>query len=398
MEMRERKGKRKNPRRWIMGFDFYAEYAIQSKEDIDQLTRGVGRYNEILNIFSRALVLSSAFDVSMKYFSDQKGRPEKINPVDYARSGEGNFPSGLKSLVHSYKNFDIAIECSLSQMDNLGFMKMPDMKGLPTGSWLLEFPVTLSKPFISRDDIPFYIIDNPVRKDKIFTVPFISPAAWKGNLRWVMMKSDIEPKTDDFDAFVSSRFHHTLLFGTERGLEEIPKGWVRYLDELCPEAAQIYKNKLQEHFQLNEGTLPHIRGMLHFYPTFWNYIDMGVINPHNRQTGAGTIPIHFETVPVGATGVFRLVYVPFYWLNFSDTERISHSLQDLSCVVMGLEGLMLTYGFSAKKSSGFGVIEDSWSPSASNITIVGLTDKPGQFGNFKELSCWVECMQKEAVK
>ncbi|HAG08085.1 MAG TPA: CRISPR-associated protein [Desulfotomaculum sp.] len=375
-----------------MGFDFYTEFAVQSRADVDQLTLGSGRYKEILDVSSRALLLSTV------RFPDQKGKPDKIDPKDYARSGERNIPSRLKLLVHSSKSFNLAINCSLSQMAVLDLMKRPALDGLPTGSWLLEFPVTLSKPFISRDDIPLYIIDNPVRKDKVFTVPFISPAAWKGNLRWVMMKSNIEPKTDDFDAFASSRFHHTLLFGTEKGLEEIPKGWVRYLDELCPEAAQIYKNKLQEHFQLNEGTLPHIRGMLHFYPAFWNRVDMEVINPHNRQTGAGTIPIHFETVPVGATGVFRLVYVPFYWLNFSDRERISHSLQDLGSVVKGLEELMLTYGFSAKKSSGFGVIKDNWNPSASNITIVGLTDKPGQFGNFKELSCLVECMQKEAVK
>jgi CRISPR-associated protein Cmr2 len=380
-----------------MGFDFYTEFVVQSRADVDQLTRGSGRYKEILDVFSRALLLSTVFSLSTR-FPDHQGKPDKINPKDYARSGERNILSGLKLLVHSSKSFNLAINCSLLQMAILDLTKRPALDGLPKGSWLLEFPVTLSKPFISRDDIPFYIIDNPVRKDKVFAVPFISAAAWKGNLRWVMMKIDLEPKTDDCDAFASSRFRHTLLFGTEKGLEEVPKGWVRYLDELCPEATKIYKNKLQKHFQLVEDALPHIRGMLHFYPTFWNYIDMGVINPHNRQTGAGTIPIHFETVPVGATGVFRLVYVPFYWLNFSDTERISHSLQDLSCVVMGLEGLMLTYGFSAKKSSGFGVIEDSWSPSASNITIVGLTDKPGQFGNFKELSCWVECMQKEAVK
>lgn len=380
-----------------MGFDFYTEFIVQLRADVDQLTRGSERYKEILDVFSRALLLSTVFGVSTR-FPDHQGEPDKIDPKDYARSGERNIPSGLKLLVHSSKSFNLAINCSLSQMAVLDLTKRPALDGLPAGSWLLEFPVTLSKPFISRDDIPFYIIDNPIRKDKVFTVPLISSAAWKGNLRWAMMKIDLEPKINECDAFASSRFRHTLLFGTEKGLEEVPKGWVRYLDELCPDAAQIYKNKLQNHFQLNGDMLPHIQGMLHFYPTFWNRVDMEVINPHNRQTGAGTKPIHFETVPVGATGAFRLVYVPFYWLNFSDTERISYSLQDLGCVVKGLRELMLTYGFSAKKSSGFGVVEDSWNPSASNITIVGLTDKPGQFGDFKGLSCLVECMQKEAVK
>jgi len=380
-----------------MGFDFYAEFAFQSRADVDQLTWGSDRYEEISDVFSRALPLSTVFSLPAgAKFPNDKGEPDKVDPKEYARTGERNFPSGLKSLVYSSKYFDQAIECSLSQMAILGLTRRPDLDVLPPGSWLLEFPLTLARPFISRDDIPLYIIDNPLRKDKVFAVPFVSAAAWKGNLRWAIMKVELEPKMSDPGAFAESRFRHFLLFGTEKGLEEKPESWIEYLDKLCRPGVQAYQNLIRGHFNREDVSSLHVQGMLYFYPTFWNKMDMEVINPHNRRTGAGTLPIHFETVPAGARGTFRLLYLPLHWLTLDNKKQIRHSLQDLGSIVRGLEALMLTYGFSAKKSSGFGIAKGYWNSSESYLKISGFEDKPAQFGSFTELSNLVSQMQKEA--
>ncbi|RMD65479.1 hypothetical protein D6833_02915, partial [Candidatus Parcubacteria bacterium] len=40
----------------------------------------------------------------------------------------------------------------------------PDLTIFPTGSWALQFTFTLRTPYLSRDDVDFYILDNPVKK------------------------------------------------------------------------------------------------------------------------------------------------------------------------------------------------------------------------------------------
>lgn len=77
-----------------------------------------------------------------------------------------------------------------------------------------------------------------------------------------------------------------------------------------------------------------------------------VINPHDRATRAGKLPIYFESVPAGAEGVFSLLYVPF-----DDVEQET-AQAELTLIAVAIKEMMLTYGFSAKKSSGFGEAED----------------------------------------
>ena len=285
--------------------------------------------------------------------------------------------------IGSNGNYDDYLQCKLSELDLLGINSPVDLSSLPKGSWVLEFPITLAKPFISKDDIPFYIIENPVRKDRVFGVPFVSAMAWKGNLRWTMMKVFLEPNASNPDEFAQIRFRYTLLFGTEKGWEETI-GWTKYLDKLCREAKEKYENMLKEKFNRKNAKDVHTQGMLYFYPTFWDKIDMLVINPHDRRTKTGKNPIYFEVVPAGAKGVFRLVYVPLYWFGLPENELIEKVIEDLKDVIAGVKEMMLTYGFSAKKSSGFGVIEDGWDKDESRLEMKGFYDIQ-RFGNFEEL-------------
>ncbi len=85
---------------------------------------------------------------------------------------------------------------------------------------------------------------------------------------------------------------------------------------------------------------------------------MEVINPHSRKTRAGTQPIYLECVPAGATGAFSLLYVPFDLIGQPEATIHQQAAEDLRIVAEGLQALFLTYGFSAKRTSGFGVAKD----------------------------------------
>lgn len=365
--------------------DFYANFQVETKEDVDTLTTGSGKYAEISDVHSRIMLLNTVFGVNDK-FPDRKGRLQ-TDPDVYAKVGGGDCASGLKALIHSNGNFNEHIECKLSELCLLNINSSIEISALPKGSWVIEFPITLAKPFISKDDVPLYIIENPVRKDKVFGVPFTSAMAWKGNLRWAMMKTHLEPKLNDTDNFAEIRLRHTLLFGTEKGLEEEPKGWASYLDGLCSKAKEAYRNKLKEEF--GKEDVPNLGGMLYFYSTLWDRIDMDVINPHDRKTKTGKNPIYFEVVPAGAKGFFRLVYAPFYHLGLQSDEKLKEEIvKDLREVIAGLKEMMLTYGFSAKKSSGYGVIKDRWDSESSKLVIKEITGAV-KFSDFGELTAKV---------
>ncbi|RKX73576.1 MAG: CRISPR-associated protein, partial [Spirochaetes bacterium] len=58
--------------------------------------------------------------------------------------------------------------------------------------------------------------------------------------------------------------------------------------------------------------------------------------------------------------MFRVLYVPFYYFQLKRNELKKEVFRDLRDVISGIKEMMLTYGFSAKKSSGYGIIEDGW--------------------------------------
>jgi CRISPR-associated protein Cmr2 len=359
----------------MMYHDFYAYYQIENEQSIDQLINGSGKYNDILDTYQKILLLSTAYS---------KGK----GVIDYAKSGNRRNRAGLIAILHSQKKYDQYIHGKLNEIKSLGIDSSIDITLLPKGSWILEFQLELEKPFLSKDDIPFYIIENPVKKDVVFGVPYTPATTWKGNLRWAMMKEFLEKKKDDPEEFAETRFRHTLLFGTEKGWEGTPKGWSEYLDRMCPDAKRIYRKKLTEMFEKNNDKPEdiHVEGMLHFYPTFWDRIDLMVINPHDRKTKTGKNPIYFEIVPEGAKGMFRLLYVPYYWLGDDDEKLKKKVWEDLSQVIAGVKAMMLKYGFSAKKTIGFGKARNNFN--TGRVEIKGFLSTR-EFSNFEELeSIW----------
>jgi len=185
---------------------------------------------------------------------------------------------------------------------------------LPPLSFLLRIPFRLQKPYLSKDERGFYLLDNPLRREKIFQTPMVAATSWKGALRVALWQ-------------LGYRADHPItlrLLGNPRESEEGQAG------------------------------------RLYFYSTFFDKIILEIINPHNRETGVGTKrgPILMECVPQGTTGNLVLLYVPFGPIEQSEADRRAELAQDLEVLTEGAQAMLTTYGFGAKTSSGFGTAED----------------------------------------
>src|SRR5690606_30482832 len=162
------------------------------------------------------------------------------------------------------------------------------VEGMQPGWLLIEVSFTLQSPWYSKDDRPFHVLDNPVRKDRVFGVPFMPAASWKGLLRWSCrmaagLREHLEQRDGKLDGWNDADWI-IHLFGNEKG-------------------------------EANEFQ----RGALVFYPTWFPRVGFEVINPHSRKKRAGTQPIYYEVVPAqyekdGANAdtkaILRLLYAP----------------------------------------------------------------------------------------
>jgi len=288
-----------------------------------------------------------------------------LNAREYVQIVHGQTDRKTKQLQRG--EFNRLIQDELNVLQKLG-IRTPGVgcfNHFPLGSWLLQFTFTLAKPWISKDDDPIYVAENvnPVRKDKVFKVPMMSAAAWKGLLRWTMMYTQLVLEKDDLsdDDFARKRFRLSLLFGDEKGEEPgSTKDFTGYLDLLKVSAKESFRQRIKGYF-LGDPTakeMPHHSGRLNFCPTFFDLIDVKVINPHSRKTKAGTHPIYFECVPAGARGTFSLLYVPFDLIGRPEAEIRQQAAEDLHIVAESLQAMFLTYGFSAKRTSGYGTAQD----------------------------------------
>lgn len=238
---------------------------------------------------------------------------------------------------------------------------------LPPLSFMLRVPFKLRKPYLSKEDRAFHILDNPVRKDKVFQTPMVASTSWKGALQSAMLQQfaewwcnlDQKDNRTHQKEFVARRVSLGRLFGTEKGFQNDEKK--PYLDNLGNDhLSRWYRRYIQR--QISSSGF--FSGRLYFYPTFFDKISLEVINPHNRKTGVGKNPILIESVPgrkqeeervegvEGAKGDLVILYVPF---GKVDKKQVA---QDLEWVTKGVCDLLTVYGFGAKTTSGFGVVED----------------------------------------
>lgn len=196
------------------------------------------------------------------------------------------------------------------------FTHLPDeaaLARLPLGSFLLRVDFRLVKPYLSRDDTDFYVVDNSVRKEWVSRLPMIAATSWKGALYGTMWRqAPVEKKQDN------------------------------------PQLARIFGD-----IRDNDNGQ---QGCLYFFPTFFRDYIIGaeVINPHERDTGLGIKPITLECVKSGAKGQLNLLYVNSYETEGNGQPK---SLSDLSGILDSVAKLLAVYGIGAKTSAGYGLCE-----------------------------------------
>ena len=215
-----------------------------------------------------------------------------------------------------------------SLLDMIQYPKI-DFSYLPGYSFTLQFTFTLEKPYISRDEKDFYIIDNPIRKDRVFGLPYVAPSSWKGSLRAALWQ--LEHKAEDDEM--------RRIFGNER--------------------AAMEQKKLRA-------------GRLHLFPTFFTKKSLEIINPHKRERRVGTGPILMESVPIGTSGLFTILYVPFDLVG-KEEKRIKEQVAvDIKLICKGLEAMFTDYGFGAKTSSGYGIVKPGLTDGVITLKAHGL--------------------------
>jgi len=213
--------------------------------------------------------------------------------------------------IYTERNNKIDCEKNLAEKMHLKIDEKI-LKILPPYSFIIEFEFALEKPYISKGDEKFTIIENSIKREKILGCPYIPGSTWKGCLRSALWQEGKKENNGQINR----------IFGNER------------------------QEKKQNEFH---------QGRLHFFPTFFSKFSFEVINPHDRKTRAGTMPILIECVPIGEKGKFSLLYVPFDLIGKDHEEIKKQILEDLSIVVEGLEAMFTKYGFGAKTSSGYGI-------------------------------------------
>ncbi len=196
--------------------------------------------------------------------------------------------------------------------DRIGaFLPQPDdLKGLPDGSWLLNLEFTLNKPFTSKSEIEFHEIQNPIVRDHLTGLPTVNPTTWKGHLAFAAQRESLEDHA------------RQRLFGTIRD----------------DESSQA--------------------GRLHFFPTFFvNETAREVITPLWRDTRTPARgPIDIEVIAAGQRAGFCLLYVP---RPKGPNWHSGQIAEDLLAASRAVGAMLLEYGFSAKKTSGWGVVADA---------------------------------------
>ncbi|AKB64524.1 RAMP superfamily CRISPR-associated protein [Methanosarcina mazei] len=201
---------------------------------------------------------------------------------------------------------------------------------LPSYSFVLKFMFKLKKPYISLDENDFYIIDNPLRKDKVLNLPFVAPSSWKGSLRNSLWQLNYDYENDKI----------RRIFGNERS----------------PNSEDIVLRM----------------GRLYFFPTFFSKKSLEIINPHNRESRVGTVPILMESVPQDTTGYFTLIYVPFDLIGCEENEIKKQVACDIQLISKGLKSMFTYYGFGAKTSSGYGTSYEDITDGTITLRVKGI--------------------------
>ncbi len=330
----------------------------------------------------------------LKQYKDENKLAGKLSQSKYKNNKTlKDFPlNWLKhEIIGSNKvfNFNGAIQ-SIQKIS--GIYENPDdlkkhINNLPKYSFAIWFKFKLQAPYFSKDDDEFYIIQNPVLKEKNFKVPMVRGSSWKGSLAHAFrelfndtdnrekiesflrifgagsesikaLESYISDKTKDLNK-LKEKLLEFILF--ELGLK-VDKTLIEKVKNLKTknDLLEFLKNQISKKLQNNQSQLPlefqtH-KGRAIFYPTYFDRLSIELINPHDRRKRAGTIPIHYEVVPKDTEGIFQLIYIPFDGVLKEDNKLEQEVSQDLKNLCEAIE-ILSDKGIGAKTKLGWGRFE-----------------------------------------
>ena len=283
-----------------MGFDFYAEYAVEDRGQVESLVKGEGAFAHFKDapwtVKAQALRTGIALDGDLGKF------------IKNGEDGAHAYPQVLDRDVVDYRQAVDLQKIFLPQDDK------KTLRGLPDGSCLIKSTLELTRPFYSKDDCEFYPMDNPLKRDWVFQIPYLAASGVKGLLRWAWQACYSDQKTDKEE----------LVFG--------------------PRSEKMDDNNARQ-------------GCLYIWPIFWKgTVKLEIINPQERETGAGSTPVRYETVQPGGQGELCLLLLN----RKQDRDFLNKIIPDfLKCLNIFLEG-----GLSAKRSADWGSVKSrSWKAS-----------------------------------
>ncbi|MDK2815336.1 MAG: CRISPR-associated protein Cmr2, partial [Thermoanaerobacter sp.] len=247
------------------------------------------------------------------------------------------------------------------------------------------------QPYFSKDDDEFYIIQNPILKEKVFKVPMIRGSGWKGSLAsafkdLINEEANLEKRKEIIDSYLR-------IFGAgsesikvvEDYLKENSKDLVKFKEKFLEfilfelgmkvdkdfigeikdknsyeELQAILQKKISEKLQKDNKNLTiefqtH-KGRAIFYPTYFDRLSLEVINPHDRRKRAGIQPIYYEVVPEGTEGFLQIIYIPFDGILKENEVLKSEAEKDLENLLLAIEKVS-QIGIGAKTKLGWGTFE-----------------------------------------
>lgn len=202
---------------------------------------------------------------------------------------------------------------------------------LPPGSARLLLTFTLETPLLTRDDTPFHLFDNPVRKDHVLQRPYLAAAtlkglavdayqrAFPGDRPWAELGADEPTRARRFREQDASALR---LFGSAEG------------NEAEAEPSQI--------------------GRLRWSAVWFEAVQYLVLNPQKSDTSSGSLPLQMEALAPGQTGHLELLYIPCRAEEIGDEAGIR---RDLARLLAALADWWPALGLGAKRLAGYGQIQ-----------------------------------------
>ncbi|WP_213698046.1 RAMP superfamily CRISPR-associated protein [Acetomicrobium sp.] len=305
-----------------MSFDYYTSL-VEMKGCPKQVNEG-------------GLASGFADRCTVTYSKAEIERADAENRERSANNGSDEQKQARDQKKQAEKRKNEARQCYMKRAAELELNLPPDLRfeldqaSLLHPTWFcIDVSFTLISPWHSKDDRPFHVLDNPVRKDRVFGVPFMPAASWKGLLRWACrMQAGLSDHLEKHDMKMD-------------GWKD--PSWIVHL----------FGNEKSEQKDFLSGALV-------FYPTWFNKVGFEVINPHSRKTRAGTKPIYYEVVPAGTKGKLQLLYAPLPGEIENDKVKPADFFDSL---IDSIKALLETYGISAKRTAGWGtakIDENGW--------------------------------------